>query len=356
MPNIDADSHIFESAQAWSYIPAEHSALKPVLVMTERVDASKLGAAGSNMLARPSRWLIAGQAYAALTQGAAGYPDGAQTLDAPDARIAHMDRLGVDVQVIYPTLFFGFIVDSTLTELVLVESYHRWMSEVCGQRRHRLRWIAPISPKNPQSSAALLKAAKDGGAVGVMIPTIDMDRHVGHDVYDCVYRAAAELDLAVCVHLGHASAPYRMLRPEGAPNAMYVTAPLVIACEAVIKMKLAEKYPTLRWGFIEGSASWVPFLAYRAVTEYGKMPTWRERALELMAKNNIFVSCEAYEDFASIVPFSGDDRLMLGTDYGHTDPGVELDGFRALHGRDDLDAALKTKLTSTNAARFYALG
>jgi predicted TIM-barrel fold metal-dependent hydrolase len=355
MPTIDADSHIFESAQAWEYIPAKHQAHKPVLVMTERVDETKLGHAGSNVLARPSRWLIAGQAYAALTVGAAGYPPGAQTLDAPDERIAHMDRLGVDLQVIYPTLFFGFIVDSTVTELVLVESYHRWMSEVCGPRRKRMRWIAPISPKNPEASAALLRAAKDGGAVGVMIPSIDLDRHVGHGIYDCIYRKAAELDLAVCVHLGHASAPYRMLRPEGAPNAMYVTAPLVIACEAVIKMKLAEKYPTLRWGFIEGSASWVPFLAYRAVTEYGKMPTWRERAVTLLAKNNIYVSCEAYEDFAHIVPFSGDDRLMLGTDYGHTDPGVELDGFRALLSRMDLDAALKAKLTDTNAARFYGL-
>ncbi len=120
-------------------------------------------------------------------------------------------------------------------------------------------------------------------------------------MYEPIYRAAEDLDLAISVHLGHASNLYRMLRPVGAPNSMYVTAPLMIAAEAVVKMKMAQKYPSLRWGFIEGSASWVPFLAYRAVTEFGKMPTWRERADTIIPDNNIYISCEAFEDFDSIM-------------------------------------------------------
>lgn len=355
MPTIDADAHIFESQATWSYIAEKDKAHQPVLVMTDSIDEEKLKGPGGNVLARPSRWLIAGQAYHALTVDAAGYPKGTQNLDDPEARIAQMDELGVDVQVIYPTLFFGFMTTAVETELVLVESYHCWMADVCGQRRDRLRWVAPISPKNPEASAALLKAAKDNGAVGVMVPTIDMDRHIGHANYESIYRAAAELDLAVCVHLGHASELYRMLRPVGAPNSIYVTAPLMIACEAVIKMKMTEKYPSLRWGFIEGSASWIPFLCYRAVTEYGKMPTWRERAGSIIADNNIFVSCEAFEDFETITPYSTDDRLMLGTDYGHTDPGVELTGFAALKGRNDLAPDLKRKFTEDNAATFYGI-
>jgi len=355
MPTIDADAHIFESERTWDYIAEKDQAHKPILVMTESIDESKLGSAGSNVLARPSRWLIGGQAYHALTVDAAGYPPGTQNLDDPDARIAHMDELGVDVQVIYPTLFFGFITDIAPTELILVESYHRWMAEVCGARKDRLRWVAPISPKNPEASADLLKAAKENGAAGVMIPTIELDRHIGHGSYDPIYRAASDLDLAVCVHLGHASNLYRMIRPVGAPNSMYVTAPLMIAAEAVVKMKMAEKYPALRWGFIEGSASWVPFLAYRAVTEFGKMPTWRERADAIIPDNNIFISCEAFEDFEAIVPYSGEDRLMLGTDYGHTDPGVELTGFAALGARNDVSPELKRRLTQDNAATFYGI-
>lgn len=355
MPTIDADAHIFESAHAWDYIPEKDQAHKPILVMTETLDEEKLKGPGGNMLARPSRWLIGGQAYAALTVDAAGYPKGTQTLDDPESRIAHMDELGVDVQVIYPTLFFGFIIDNPVTELVLVKSYHRWMAETCGPRAVRLRWVAPISPKNPEASAALLKDAKDNGCAGVMIPTIELDRHLGHEMYDPIYRAAQDLDMAICVHLGHASNLYRMIRPVGAPNSMYVTAPLMIAAEAVVKMKLAQKYPKLRWGFIEGSASWVPFLAYRAVTEFGKMPTWRERADGIIADNNLFISCEAFEDFDTIVPYSTEDRLMLGTDYGHTDPGVELTGFAALNARNDLAPDLKRKLTEDNAATFYGI-
>lgn len=355
MTTIDADAHIFESAATWSYLSEKDKVHQPVLVMAESVDEEKLKGAGGNMLARPSRWLIGGQAYAALTVDAAGYPPGTQNLDDPEARIAHMDGLGVDVQIIYPTLFFGFMIDSAETELALVKSYHLWMADICKTRSNRLRWVAPISPKNPEASAALLKDAKDNGAAGVMIPTIDVDRHIGHAIYDPIYKAAADLDMAICIHLGHASPLYRMLRPVGAPNSIYVTAPLMIACEAVIKMKMAKKYPTLRWGFVEGSASWIPFLCYRAVTEYGKMPTWRERADSIIADNNIFVSCEAFEDFDYITPYSTENTLMLGTDYGHTDPGVELTGFAALNARNDVTPELKRKLTEDNAATFYGI-
>ena len=109
MATIDADAHIFESQATWSYIADKDEAHKPVLVMTDSVDEEKLKGPGGNVLARPSRWLIAGQAYHALTVDAAGYPKGTQNLDDPDARIAQMDELGLYVQVIHPTLFFGFM-------------------------------------------------------------------------------------------------------------------------------------------------------------------------------------------------------------------------------------------------------
>lgn len=355
MATIDADAHIFESVATWSHVAPKDSAHRPVLVTTETVDPEKLKGADANTKARPSRWLIGSHSYHALTVDAAGYPKGAQTLADADARVSHMDRLGVDVQVIYPTLFFGLIVDSTETERALVEAYHRWMAAECGPRRKRLRWVAPISPRNVDASCALLASAKAAGAVGVLVPTIDLDKHLGAGIYDPIYRRAQELDLPICVHLGHASSIYRLLRPEGVANAMYVTAPLTIACEAVIKMNLAKRFPKVRWGFIEGSASWVPYMCYRAVTEYGAMASWRARAADVLAKNNIYVSCEAYEDFAAYTAFGGDDRLMIGSDYAHTDPGVEIGAFQAIAQRNDLTPELKHKLTSANAAAFYGL-
>ncbi len=355
MRTIDADSHIFESQETWNYIPRSQEAHKPVLVMTEGINESKLQGAGANVLARPARWLIGSRAFPALVVTAAGYPEGAQTLADPEGRIQHMDELGIDVQVIYPTLFFGLNVDSPATELALVEAYHRWMGDICGPRLKRLRWIAPIAVGNPQASAELLKSARDQGAVGVLVPTLFFDRSIGAEQYAPIYQTASDLDLAICVHLGHASPLYTLIRPAGVANSMYVTAPLIMACEAVIKMKLAQKYPLLRWGFIEGSASWIPFLCYRAVTEFGKMRTWRERAVKLFDEHNLFASCEAFEDFDSITPYSTEDRLMLGTDYGHTDPGVELKGFEALTERSELSESLKRKLTGSAAAEFYAL-
>ena len=45
------------------------------------------------------------------------------------ARVKDMDRLGVDVQVIYPTLFLVYITDDPELDTALSKAYNSWLGD-----------------------------------------------------------------------------------------------------------------------------------------------------------------------------------------------------------------------------------
>ena len=58
-----------------------------------------------------------------------------------DARLAHMDELEVDVQVLYPTLFLRAFTQDPATEIAICRSYNRWLADIWKQGKGRLRWV-----------------------------------------------------------------------------------------------------------------------------------------------------------------------------------------------------------------------
>jgi predicted TIM-barrel fold metal-dependent hydrolase len=52
---------------------------------------------------------------------------------------------------------------------------------------------------------------------------------------------------------------------------------------------------------------------------------------------------------------AGEDNLVIGTDYGHTDSSSDLDAINVFRRRDDLSLAVKEKILSDNARALYAL-
>ena len=67
------------------------------------------------------------------------------------------------------------------------------------------------------------------------------------------------------------------------------------------------------------------------------------------------VTCENTDDLPYIVRESGEDGLVIGTDYGHTDTSSDVDAIRIFRDRTDLAEDVKRKILSDNARRLYAL-
>ena len=131
---IDCDTHVDETEDTWAWMDPNQAGLKPTTAYPPNPDPAR----------PPSRyWMIDGHRQPRF------YRDDVRTrttvttrelLD-PMARVRHMDELGTDVQVIYPTLFLVGVTENPKVEVALKRSYNRWLADRCQQTGGRLRWI-----------------------------------------------------------------------------------------------------------------------------------------------------------------------------------------------------------------------
>ena len=145
------------------------------------------------------------------------------------------------------------------------------------------------------------------------------------------------------------------LRPGTHPAAGFgiFRVPTVAACMYLILGDISIQFPNLRWGFIEASSQWIPWIhqeATRRLHAAGK-----EIPDSLFEANNIFVTCQVDEDIPWIMKYAGDNCLVIGTDYGHNDPSSDIDALGLLRDRDDIDAETKERILLRNPSTLFGI-
>jgi hypothetical protein len=121
----------------------------------------------------------------------------------------------------------------------------------------------------------------------------------------------------------------------------------------------------VRWGFIEAGASWVPYLVYKIMrgTKKGSQRGSGsgyvyEDPSDLVQLNNLYVTCQVDEDLPYHMQYTGEDRLLVGSDYTHPDPSEERYFERALQERadaGDIPPSAVRSITYDNGKAFYGL-
>ena len=89
MTVIDADAHVIETERTWDYMEESEIAFKP------RVLVPKEGGGPEE-----EYWFVDGRAFARHTNVMREAPAGSREMLDVSARLAHMDELGVDIQVL----------------------------------------------------------------------------------------------------------------------------------------------------------------------------------------------------------------------------------------------------------------
>jgi predicted TIM-barrel fold metal-dependent hydrolase len=160
--------------------------------------------------------------------------------------------------------------------------------------------------------------------------------------------------LALAVHIANGN-PTNANLYRAAPAGRFAQfrVPMVTACFDVIMSTLHETFPKLRWGFIEASAQWVPWIARETAIRYrAQSRAFPENVFDAY---NIFVTCEINDDVLYVVSCCGEDRLVIGTDYGHTDPSSAVTALNEFQRMEGLDGVVKETILSHNAKALYAL-
>jgi predicted TIM-barrel fold metal-dependent hydrolase len=267
-----------------------------------------------------------------------------------------MDKLGIDVQVIYPSVFLNLIVSNPVAELALVKAYNRFLAETCHPHGQRLKWLVAVAPRMVDESLREMTRGRADGAVGVLLHGYEGDRSLDNPDFYPIYAKAAELDMPVCVHIGSSSPHFEAIEhgTGGRRNIVATIMPTIVAFSTLMLSEVPQKFPTLRFGFIEGGSEWVPFAVSRTRRTAAHFKT-KDLTDRMLADNRFYVTCEIHEDLPRILEVAGPDNLIIGTDYGHADTSTELRAPVLLMDRADLQPGIAQRIASTNAQRFYGL-
>jgi len=348
MATIDADAHVIEGDHTWDYLDAADARYKPVTVASTEP--------GSNGL----YWIIDGKLKGRRTNIGADTTEISREMTDVSARLRHMDELGVDIQILFPTIYTRKIADDPAADLALGKSYNRWLADIFAQGQGRLRWIALAPLLDLSKAHAELEFAKEHGACGIMMRGFEGEHHLSDAYFHPLYEIAQNLDLAICVHAGSANPAIVDFMGSGNPSGSFLVSkvPVMSCFHSLVLSGTPALFPRLRFGFLEASAQWVPYVLHDLVRRMahkegqhleGKMNS------DILRKNRLYVACQTDDDLPYILQYAGEDNLVMGTDYGHADTTAELRAMSTLREKSPVDSRIVNKILDDNARALYGL-
>lgn len=349
MPVIDADAHIDEHEDTWSFLEEPFKALAPVTVHRNEGSA-------------PVRyWMLEGQLRRRPIRDDkhTGSVEATRSLMDVPLRLRHMDELGIDVQVLYPSFFLRAPSDRPDLELALCRSYNRWLADRCGKSRGRLRWVAVLPTLNMDETVKEIRFARDHGAAGVLKKGIECSDRLAADPYFYpIYETASEAGLAVLVHQGSGDPSYTDVSRQFG-GMWHQVLPVIDACNSLAANGIPDRFPKLRVGFIEAGSMWVPYVINDLQTRNARM---KERLFQykedLFRASRFFVTYQTPEDLPMLLQYGLEDSLVLGTDYSHTDHSMELRAHQVMRDRaakGEVSATVVRKMLEDNPKKLYGL-
>ena len=356
---IDSDTHVDETDGTWDFIAPEWAAYKPTTQFPANPDPNR----------PPVRyWLVDGKRKHRRIRddGKSGTPLEARELLDVETRLRHMDELGTQTQVIYPSLFLVEPADSAETELAITRSYNRWLADRCAQSHGRLRWVCVPPARNIEAALEELRFAKDNGACGVLKKgDLEADKWSVDPYFFPLYEEAERLDMPICFHLGSGAPDHTPARELSYGSFIKLRMPAIHGIYSLILHRVPERFPKLRFGCIESGVSWVPFVDYDLRRRLGRSQDSNigsDSAFELpddiFKANRIYVTVQIDEDLPYALRYISEDNLLAGSDYTHQDQSKELEFQKLLQRRaDDGDIPQSTvdKILYDNPKAFYGL-
>jgi predicted TIM-barrel fold metal-dependent hydrolase len=275
----------------------------------------------------------------------------------------HLDVYDIDLAVLTGGPYFTAVHPEVDYAAAFCRAFNDYTLEHWVAKDSRFRASIHIAPQDPEQAAAEIhRLAGRAEVVQVLMPA-GARLPFGNRFYHPIYAAAEAHDLPICVHFGGEGAgiaapptaagypsyylEMRMARPQ---IAMAHTVSLI--CEGVF-----EKYPKLKFLFIEHDFFWVPGLMWHMDGDWKGLrdyTPWVKKLPSEYVRSNIRFGSQTMPDMptkADLVRFlewlHADEVLLFASDYPHWDwdePSAFLQGF---------DPDLRHAIMIGNAQKLY---
>lgn len=338
---IDADAHVIETERTWDYLEGNDRRFRPVAISADMPSGKTR-----------NFWIIDGRLIGGRDNIGKETPRESREMADIEARLSHMDEIGTDVQVLYPTLFLRPVTDRPEAELALCRSYNRWLADIWSKGKGRLRWAVQLPLLTMDKALDELRWAAGNGACAIFMRGLETHYPLHHSYFFPLYEEAVRLDMPIAIHSGIGNFAVN----EAFNEEPFRVAKLVVigAFHAMILRGIPERFPGLRVGAIEVAAQWVPYIVHDLNLRLPKF-LGKEARPDVMRGGQLYVACQTDDDLPYVLRYAGEDCLMIGSDYGHADNASELLALKRLREKGEVEARVIDKILCANPARFYGL-
>jgi len=357
MPTIDSDAHVVESERTWDYIDKADQKYRPLIVKPRGEGGGEYWYIDGKIRGLV-RIVLTAQDVADVARRTGrdmNTPQETREMENVPARLKHMDELGIDIQVLYPTMFIEQIADKPEWEIPISKGYNRWLADIHAQGQGRLRWICVLPLLDMSTALEELKFCAAHGACGVFMRGIEGQRMITDPYFYPLYEEMSRLNLAVGVHVGNAN-PYvidSVSQYNGGGSFWKFRIPVIGAFHSVVMSEVPALFPKLRFHWAEAAAQWIPYVVKDFQRRWGAIN--RHLPENPLKEYRQFVSCQTDDDVDYVLKYSGEDNLVIGTDYGHNDQSTEIEALRNLKNQGGITARQYEKIVYDNAKELFGL-
>lgn len=350
-PVIDADAHFVEPAETWSekYLDQKYASFVPKRVIDNQ---------------GRTRRMVGGKLLPYIPMPPKPPMEKLPGASQPLARLADMDRAGVDIMVIYPTagLYFFSLEDKDAC-VALCRAYNDWAADFVAHDPKRLVAPAIVPQMDVQATMEETERAIARGLKGIfMRPNPIGGRTLDHPAYEPLWAMLAANDVPVVLHEG-TTQDLPQVGLDRYDNFLFrhmISHPFEqqMGLLSLIMGGVLERHPNLRAMIVECGVGWAPYWLDR-MDDHAEH--WGHASIRLPMKpsdyfkRQVFVGAEGDE---RLIPFTvdaiGDDNICFSTDYPHPDHPFDgvVDGLKNMQGLSD---ASKRKILGENAARLFGI-
>ncbi len=368
---VDADSHVLEPPDLWKqYIDPKFRDVAPYVFVDESgKDSFKINARSGN---RVQGKTVFEQGIGHL--GAFGAAWGHGPLDIPYlecrggydpvARIAHMNREGIDLAVLFPGLglVMGGLEDADFAA-ACYRAYNRWLADFVATNPDRFLGAAMIPLQSVSHAIAELSYAREklGMKLIFVRPNPYQGRMHHHADFIPFWQEVQALDMAVAIHSGSAGdMPTTGLEHFGE---WFMTRHIVTHTMDVMQTMLSlvfcgvcQRFPKIRFAFFEGGGGWIAGWLDRMDRHFQKVfynGDLTAKPSEIFKRQCWIAFDPAEAALPYIAEYIGHDRILWSTDYPH--PDGFPDGTRYVLSNSKLSESNKRAILGGNALSFLNL-
>jgi predicted TIM-barrel fold metal-dependent hydrolase len=287
-----------------------------------------------------------------------------------DKRMADNRLDGIDGELVFPNgvaLFAYWTHDADFSAAQL-RCYNDWAAEATRDYRATMNVAAGIATANVDVAVAEVQRVAKMGYRTVLLPNKPVfgskdvaDNNYNLPVYDPLWAAIQEADLAVTFHVSTGNDP-RGARGNGGAIINYVVhslSPTIEPMVSVCASGVFDRFPGLRFATIEAGAGFVPWMLDCMDEAYRKHHMWVRPKLKHGLPSDYFrehCAAEFAEDRSAmwaIEEFGLQNNMMWGNDYPHHEGTFPHSAEAIERQMGGLKEETRAKVLGLNAAKMF---